>query len=157
MRTSLIAAAIAAFGSIHAAAQTCATPIQVGTQMLPYAGYYDSCASFDDISYYDGGGIYAPGRDVVYRVYGYRMRYGATPALRFILQPNPGYDPAMFACSQCGVLPTCFDAVDSSGPGLSESMVLGAQHAAYYVMVDALTDVSPYGDCGGYNLFIARY
>ena len=153
---SVLVAALAALGTLPASAQTCASPIQVGTQMMPYVASYDSCTSFDNISYY-GGVVYAPGRDVVYRVYGYRVRYGATPALRFVLQPNANYDAALFACSQCGVTPTCFDMADASGPGWSESMIEANQHAAYYVMVDAQTDVSPYGDCGGYSLFIDRY
>ncbi|HEY6939923.1 hypothetical protein [Dokdonella sp.] len=152
----VLAGALAALVGTPAFAQTCASPIQIGTQLLPYAGYADSCMSSDNISYYDGGAIYAPGRDIVYRVYGYRVRYGATPALRFILQPNPGYDPALFACGQCGVTPTCFDAADSFGAGASESMIVGARSAAYYLVVDSLSQSPPF-DCGGYNLFVAKY
>jgi hypothetical protein len=152
----LLVAVSTLLGCTPALAQTCATPIQVGTQMMPYVAGYDSCTSFDNISYY-GGVVYAPGRDVVYRVYGYRMRYGATPALRFVLQPDPAYDAALFACGQCGMTPTCFDMADGHGPGWSESMIEASQHAAYYVMVDSLTAWSPYGDCGGYSLLVDRY
>ncbi|HEU4662789.1 MAG TPA: hypothetical protein VFS55_02030 [Dokdonella sp.] len=137
-------------------AQTCASPIPIGTQMLPYAGHADSCMSSDNVSYYDGGAVYAPGRDVVYRVYGYRARYGATPALRFILQPTSTYDPALFACGQCGVMPTCFDAADTYAAGATELMIAGAQPAAFYVVVDSLWESAPFG-CGGYDLFVSKY
>jgi hypothetical protein len=154
--TLACAALAATLGCAAANAQTCASPIPVATDVLPLAMQGDSCMSADNISTYDGGSVYAPGSDVVYRVYGNRMLHGATPGLQFTVLPGPWFDPVMFACQQCGAVSTCIAAVDHSGEGGIESMIVDSQPAAYYLMVDSLWESHAIQGCGNYSLHVSR-
>lgn len=146
----------AALGGARAFAQTCASPLPISTQVLPLVMQDDSCTSADNISSYDSGSVDAPGSDVVYRVYGYRALHGATPSLQFTLLPGQWFDPVMFACQQCGAISTCIAAVDHSGEGGIESMIVDAQPAAYYLMVDSLWESHAIQGCGNYSLHVSR-
>lgn len=141
-----------AFAAGQAFAQSCANPININVNTGPfsntYTGSYNSCYSQDNLTYLDHASLYTPGRDIVYHVSPTRQN------VRFTLVPQPGYDAAIFACSQCGALASCIDVDDAAGPGSPESMRILAQANGFYFIVDS-TDPNPGTNCGSYTLYTA--
>ena len=134
-----------------AVAQTCAAPIPIVTTALPYSTTNNSCAYNDNMDVMWGGSVYTPGREVVYQVRSFTRRAPNPPAMRFILSPISNYDPAVFACQQCGALAMCINGDDAFGPGGTETLAIPAQTQPYYFIVDS-TSIYSYSNCGEYAL-----
>jgi len=139
-----------------AQAQTCANPLTINSTVASSWLPYDSCSSFNYLDTNWQGIVYTPGRDVVYLVKPVSLTQKFVGGLHFTLFPQQStYDPAIFACSQCGAAALCIDGRDDGGPGYTEQMSIAAQHHTYYLIVDSTESTYP-SNCGPYVLNVVK-
>ena len=135
-------------------AQTCANPIKINVSQGPYYANTNTCISDDNLPFMAQATYATPGRDVVYWVVSSAGNL-PVPRMQFTVIPNSNYDPAMFACSQCGPLAACLDAVDSVGKGGAETFMIEKQPHSYYLTVDSI-DMPPNEGCQPFSMNAAR-
>lgn len=129
-----------------AAAQTCASPIQINTTSSVVTG--TTCAGTTQLPSLANGAMIG-GQQIVHRI---TLGSGAQPGINVSLQPEAGVDMALFVCpNACSPVVTC-SAVDAQGAGGTETAPLPNTAGDYYIIVQSSTGTAPV--CGGYSLVV---